>query len=106
MATLLQPPTPIVRAKEGSENAGLREEDANVNWPQLVVSKSVFEGSLSETPDVGTSFADAVDDMSEAVGNAWGDDDLNLGDDIPGEGLFRCRPLESILLQACTASHT
>jgi len=78
---LLQPPTPIIRTKDGSEkDQGVREEDATVNWPLLTVPKSAFEGSLSDAPD-GLSMPS--EDFSEPAGDAWGDD-LNLDDDAPG----------------------
>ena len=81
-ARLLQPPTPIIRTKDGSEkDQGVREEDANVNWPLLTVPKSAFEGSLADTAD-GLAIAD--EDLGEAVGDAWGDD-LNLDDDAPSQ---------------------
>mmetsp|Transcript_38434 Transcript_38434/g.85815 ORF Transcript_38434/g.85815 Transcript_38434/m.85815 type:complete len:1259 (-) Transcript_38434:290-4066(-) len=79
-ARLLQPPTPIIRTKDGSEkDQGVREEDATVNWPQLTVPKSAFEGSLADTPD-GLSAPE--EDYGDAIGDAWGDD-LNLDDDAP-----------------------
>ena len=76
-ARLLQPPTPIIRTKDGSEkDQGVREEDATVNWPQLTVPKSAFEGTLADTPD-GLTIPD--EDYGEVMGEAW-DDDLNLDD--------------------------
>ncbi len=79
-ARLLQPPTPIIRTKDGSEkDQGIREEDATVNWPQLTVPKSAFDGSLADTPD-GLSIRN--EEFSEPAGDAWGDD-LNLDDDAP-----------------------
>ena len=78
-ARLLQPPTPIIRTKDGSEkDQGVREEDATVNWPLLTVPKSAFEGTLAETPDMGE------EEYGEPAGDAWGDD-LNLDDDMPGK---------------------
>ena len=83
-AKLLQPPTPIIRTLDGSEkDLGVKEEDANVNWPQLVVPKSAFEGSLADTAD---AFAAGDEDFGEPAGGAWGDDDLMLDDDMPGDG--------------------
>ena len=93
-ARLLQPPTPIIRTKDGSEkDQGVREEDATVNWPQLTVPKSAFEGSLADTPD-GLSAPE--EDYGDAIGDAWGDD-LNLDDDAPSTSAHG-RPLRTLEL--------
>lgn len=85
-ARLLQPPTPIIRTKDGSEkDQGVREEDATVNWPLLTVPKSAFEGSLADTSD---GFV-REDEFSEPAGDAWGDD-LNLDDDAPSTSVLEC----------------
>jgi coatomer protein complex subunit alpha (xenin) len=81
-AKLMQPPTPIIRTKDGSEKEqGLREEDGTVNWPQLTVPKSAFEGTLAENEATGLAVTD--DMLGEAAGDAW-DDELDFGDDGPG----------------------
>lgn len=74
-AKLLQPPTPIMRTRDGSEK-GETPETANVNWPLLTVPKSAFEGTLAETAD---TLAD--EEFSEPAGGAWGDEDLIMDDE-------------------------
>ena len=81
-AKLMQPPTPIIRTKDGGEKEqGLREEDGTVNWPQLTVPKSAFEGTLAENEATGLAVSDEM--LGEAAGDAW-DDELDFGDDGPG----------------------
>lgn len=81
-AKLLQPPTPIMRTKDGSEkDQGIKEEDANVNWPLLTVPKSAFEGTIAETAEGMGRMGDVGnDEYGDASGGAW-DDDLDFGDD-------------------------
>jgi hypothetical protein len=81
-AKLMQPPTPIIRTKDGSEkDQGVKEEDANVNWPLLTVPKSAFDGTIAETAEgMGRMGAEEFADAS--AGGAW-DDDLDF-DDEPG----------------------
>lgn len=85
-AKLLQPPTPIIRTKDGSEKeAGARDDDATVNWPLLTVPKSAFEGSLADTPDGLAAAQEAyADESGEAAGSGWGDD-LDFDDDGPSK---------------------
>mmetsp|Transcript_11434 Transcript_11434/g.34729 ORF Transcript_11434/g.34729 Transcript_11434/m.34729 type:complete len:1231 (-) Transcript_11434:269-3961(-) len=61
-ATLLQPPTPIIRAE---------------NWPLLTVQKTVLENPAIYDAAAG---ADDDDDFQDPAGDGWGDD-LGLGDD-------------------------
>jgi len=75
----LQPPTPILRTRDSSEQdkEGRGAEDVTVNWPQLTVPKSAFEGSITDV------LAGAEDEEYEdaAGGGAWGEDDLDLDDE-------------------------
>jgi coatomer protein complex subunit alpha (xenin) len=80
---LMQPPTPIIRTKDGSEkDQGVREEDANVNWPLLTVPKSAFEGTIAETAEGMSRIGQQDEEYADATGGAW-DDDLDLDDDGP-----------------------
>jgi hypothetical protein len=90
LSKLMQPPTPILRTKDGSE------EDGSVNWPQLTVPKSAFEGSLADNDATGLTVTD--EDLGEAAGDAW-DDELDFGDDAPGESLHNISVLAVAVLR-------
>lgn len=85
-AKLMQPPTPIIRTKDGSD--GVREEDVTVNWPQLTVPKSAFEGSFAED---GKNLTVTDEDLAEA-GGAWDDDGLDFIDEDASTSIPACEP--------------
>jgi coatomer protein complex subunit alpha (xenin) len=64
-ATLLQPPTPILRGE---------------NWPLLAVGKSLLS-DIKDKTGVSAIRADGDEEFQDAKGGQWGDDDDDLFDD-------------------------
>ncbi|KAI8925560.1 coatomer WD associated region-domain-containing protein [Entophlyctis helioformis] len=70
-AQLLKPPTPI-----------LKQFDSN--WPLLMVSKSLFDGTITQNDSAMAAPVAAIDDDEFEDAGDWGGDDLDLPE-ITGE---------------------
>ncbi|KAJ3302375.1 hypothetical protein HDV03_005016 [Kappamyces sp. JEL0829] len=68
-------------------------KQANLNWPQLSLSKNVFEGqNVAEAPSALSAAAPSLDAPLEDVGD-WGDEDLDdLGEVVPTKSAHQNGP--------------